>query len=355
MSRHNPSSAATDAMWAACEFEGGGFVRCDIRALENALRAGADVNSFISDGYTLLQAVCLPREAAADLAPGSGSAADVVARLCRREDLNINARCRSVDDAAGLTALHLAAMSPAVEKTMPLLLKHGARVRATDDKGQTPLHLAATAAAVRILVAHGADVLATDEDGNTPLHTLAGKQQLESVAALLESPRAAAAVNAANAAGATALHETAAEVLLFGPMCAPTKVAAALLAHGADAGVQDLQGQVPADLIAASMSQLRDPTIALVTTNAGVRKRLWVLVAGSDMQWLVADEFVAVGRETAALARLLRRAHAWRRRRLAVAARTRAMGAAPGGGCGGGDCVKPAGGDSGADATGSKA
>lgn len=55
-------------------------------------------------------------------------------------------------------------------------MKSGAKVTASDEKGWTPLHVAAlkgNRAAGDYLIAHGADVDAADEDGWTPLHVAA--------------------------------------------------------------------------------------------------------------------------------------------------------------------------------------
>lgn len=59
-----------------------------------------------------------------------------------------------------------------------LCLEHGADVRAFNDNGDTPLHMAAAAGAdalVRLLVEHGADLDVQDKSGRTPLDIAMGK------------------------------------------------------------------------------------------------------------------------------------------------------------------------------------
>jgi len=55
-------------------------------------------------------------------------------------------------------------------------LKRGSDVNAANDRGETPLHVAAhmgETEAAKLLVEHGADVNAKDELGGTPLHEAA--------------------------------------------------------------------------------------------------------------------------------------------------------------------------------------
>ena len=56
---------------------------------------------------------------------------------------------------------------------MRLLIDHGADVKARDDTGSTPLHMASASGIpelVQLLIEHGADVRGQDRSNRTPLH-----------------------------------------------------------------------------------------------------------------------------------------------------------------------------------------
>ena len=75
--------------------------------------------------------------------------------------------------------LHLAAMRHSSEVVAVLVKELGANVHAKDNKGRTPLHVAAgcadneTAGVLGILNEVGADANAKDDSGATPLHVVA--------------------------------------------------------------------------------------------------------------------------------------------------------------------------------------
>jgi len=119
-----------------------------------ALASGAPPDSFATDGVPVL---CL----AAQLGATQALAALLEAR----------AQC-TARDAAGFTALHLAAMR-GHEEAVQLLIEAGAAVGATISRLQeaTPLHLAAQyghLAVIDRLVAGGAELEATRRDGASP-------------------------------------------------------------------------------------------------------------------------------------------------------------------------------------------
>ncbi len=128
-------------------------------------------------------------------------------------------------DRNGNSALHLAAlMHPHASSAISMLLEYGAQLHATDQRGQTPLHSAAStghvqaleamlgradaiairdhsgatalhraaaggyADCVRLLLQKGADPLASDHDGWLPLHMACEAGHTEAVQVLLRVP-----------------------------------------------------------------------------------------------------------------------------------------------------------------------
>jgi ankyrin repeat protein len=83
-----------------------------------------------------------------------------------------NPEVRSTDDSGGhTTALTDAAFWGRLE-IAELLLKHGAKVNAADEKGVTALHEAARLGQLRVaelLLKHGANVHAKDHEGKAPV------------------------------------------------------------------------------------------------------------------------------------------------------------------------------------------
>ena len=118
-----------------------------------------------------------------------------------RNGANVNARKKY-----GSTALHQAAFSGHAG-VAGVLLRHGTDVNATDKYGKTALHEAAFlghAEVAELLLAHGADVNARDNEGSTALHRVALHGYAEVAKVLLMH---GADANARNKYGKTALHE----------------------------------------------------------------------------------------------------------------------------------------------------
>jgi ankyrin repeat protein len=109
----------------------------------------------------------------------------------------VDARTRS-----GNTPLHAAARHGDAA-VVAMLLKAGASVRATNDKGRQPLHEAGSVAVAVTLLKQGADPNAKAIDKTTPLHAAASEGKLELAESLLAR---GAKVDAANDDGETPLH-----------------------------------------------------------------------------------------------------------------------------------------------------
>ncbi|PSC70051.1 DNA-(apurinic or apyrimidinic site) lyase 2 [Micractinium conductrix] len=194
----------------------------------------------------------------------------------------------------GRTPLHLAALDGHAE-TATLLLQKGAWAEAYDSQDNTPLHLAAGAGhtgAMEVLARHGAKASLCNKQGLTPMgcallggHMAAAKLLQGWGASLLERPHGygllhlaaglaqpasltflldggADANDCSNPEGATPLHSAA----LGG--CA--RCAELLLRAGADRGLADADGRVPADLAPPEDAHLRE-LLAPEAAHAKVR------------------------------------------------------------------------------------
>jgi hypothetical protein len=135
----------------------------------------------------------------------------------------------------GMTALHWAAQHGYAERTEQLL-RHHAQIEATDDFGRTPLLVAHSLAAEKLLAAH-ANWIALDKFGNSALHYAAE----HGVARHLESLYRAGfkVIDARNNAGLTPLH--------FATLAGETAAARWLLDHGAN---KDAVTAAPYDYLA---------------------------------------------------------------------------------------------------------
>lgn len=163
----NASVDAGGEVGESCLLQAAG--RLDWDMMQLLIRSGA-VPAFErrGKGGSLLYAICTSKD-------GRYLPAARISILEKCLGLALDTGCDiNFKGAMGYTALHHCVRSglPVVEK----LLQHGADVHATDDDGNTPLHLlkpfAKAVPIVEALVRHGArwDVI-REKDGKTPLHT----------------------------------------------------------------------------------------------------------------------------------------------------------------------------------------
>lgn len=118
--------------------------------------------------------------------------------LVEKFHVDVNAQCATIEDrgprrseiVAGGTALHVLASADSWWQVegMRYLISNGAAVDARDEKGQTPMHIAARGvkydnhtavgfwmpSTVRLLLENGADPNILDEEGLSPLHKASG-------------------------------------------------------------------------------------------------------------------------------------------------------------------------------------
>ena len=71
-------------------------------------------------------------------------------------------------------------------KIFKILLENGADVTATNDNGETPLHITDDPKCVALLLDHGANINAQDNKGRTRLHKAAAKEQMTILKMLLK-------------------------------------------------------------------------------------------------------------------------------------------------------------------------
>lgn len=137
------------------------------------------------------------------------------------------------------TALHRAVEEKCEsEEMIKLLLKWGADVRAIDEGGDTPLHIAALngyGPAVQLLLKHGSDISAQNDWGETALHMAIQVHERTVIRLLVEN---GADVTISNGNGSTALHYA----CMIGHQC-DTSIALLLLENEADINAIDHDGK----------------------------------------------------------------------------------------------------------------
>lgn len=188
----------------------------NVAELQRLISKGADVNEPDFFGTPL------------DIAVVRGS--EQMAEVLIRAGADIEAPTNS--NAGRERPLHLAATRKQLASMARLLIRHGARLGATDGRGRTPLLGNVEVAAV--LLAEGADPQATDGlRYDSPLHWAANVGQIEIVKLLLSK---GANVNLkAGPNGDTALH--------YAAMKADLDVVEFLVKHGADVNARNDRGQ----------------------------------------------------------------------------------------------------------------
>lgn len=162
-------------------------------------------------------------------------------------------------DDHGDTPLHVAAASGILPLT-EWLLAHGADIAATNKNGDTPLHAAmrSDGKTAELLLAKGADVNAANNDGETPMHVAAWADRPANIAVLRAH---GARVDARNKKGQTPLHRAA--------YYNRAQVITALLAAGADINAKDNDGKTP--FLVAIGDGKPDVIAALVKGGADVK------------------------------------------------------------------------------------
>ena len=231
----------------------------------------------------------------------------------------------------GWESLHAAAREGNME-AVRLFISQGAAVNAQDDKGFTPLHVAAREdrepvlkigqkSIVQLLLAVGADVDARDKKGATPLHHAAFLRRMRAAKQLLVG---GANVNVADTRGETALHKAVksdCRELIERLITAGAKVDAAdkdgwtplhiaafhrcqeafdlLVAHGASPENRTGEGKSAADLIrdaaegkALMLSEGTRRPYAVIVTDPGATAQFLRGYVDYDHVWIPARDDV---------------------------------------------------------------
>ena len=181
-----------------------------------------------------------------------------IAQLLMERGVDVNA----TDSFHKLTPLHLVSQ----ELTAQLLLDHGAKIDAKDDRGQTPLHLVSRATQLvhdepysadvaQLLLELGADVNVRDENQETPLHFACEYGNFDTMLLLVNH---GAEINAQNTLGQTPLHQISGHIGWFHVDFHDGCFAQLLLQRGADVNARNKGEETPLHL-AVCRSKLQTP------------------------------------------------------------------------------------------------
>lgn len=186
------------------------------------------------DNKLLIVLASSPTQTAAELKSPQKDAITIEKLLDLGADINAT-------DENGNTALHIAVKYSQTE-TVKLLLKRGANFEAVNGAGVTPLQMAAftpnSSIIFQLLLENGASLYAVDRDGNTVLHTAAASDNIsviEKIAA--ENP---SFYKIKNRSGNTPLHVAA--------YFDHERTINRLLDLGADPNIKNKYGQTPLDI-----------------------------------------------------------------------------------------------------------
>jgi ankyrin repeat protein len=207
----------------------------DVLTLQKLQEAGADINAKANASDSV---AAIRGDTPLHLAAREGKVPAVAFLLFRGADVRAK-------NERGVTPLHMAADQPQVALQ---LIEAGADVAAVDQIGRTPLHWAANdpdGVSTQVLLNHGAKTSAVDREKRTPLHLAAAAGHVDGVETLLHS--GAAEIDAADAFGDTPLHLAAANspIVSSGQFATAVKIVDQLLAAGASVNAKDDFGNSP--------------------------------------------------------------------------------------------------------------
>jgi len=220
----------------------------DIDIMHLILKHGPDVNAMDNNGSTPLHlAISDSSLWHAKQVVGQEHCSNISIRnhvgLLLDQGANINIR-----DHEGQTALHKASQCYDID-IMHLILKHGPDVKAFDNNGLTPLHLAISDTspwyakqAIGLLLEHGANINIRNHEGQTALHKASRRDDIDTMHLILKH---GPDVNALDNNGSTPLHLAISD----DANCWNVERAVRLLEHGPDVNALDNNGSTTPHLV----------------------------------------------------------------------------------------------------------